>query len=391
MISGVFRPKVNGAVIAVENLMDCLRRGGHEVDLLTRRLRGTPKVQLLDGSLICRTGPPGISYPDRLRLSLMQILAGVRMFRSTNYDVIHCHGFAALLSGLCLGRLFDKPVVVTFHGFTSQHGQTARRGRAPDLVFAVLRPLEKALISKSAYVTAESPEFADLIGRLYQPKSSKMRVIPHLVDTDFFRLEESKPDRPTILFVGGLTRIHGPEFLIESVSRLKKLVPTFKLVLVGDGPRRAICEKMAQDLNLGENIVFTGVVRDRKKLQQIYSDSWVLTIPQDYAGYFLSLAALEAMATGRPVVATQTLDPRLAEHGVFAVRRNSSDLANMLAKLVLLNQEEYSKLALSARTYVENNCSFGQVCGQLEELYTSALKTRASQPTLVGPRRTYVC
>ncbi len=374
MISGIFRPKVNGAVIAVETMMDCLKAEHHKVDLLTRRSYGTPRKQLFNGSVVYRTGPSGISYPERILLAANQVLLGIRIFRRGNYDIIHCHGFTALAAGLFLGRLFGRPVVATFHGFTSLHGQAARRTRAPELVFALTRPVERFLVSMASYVTAESSEFGDLITQLYGVPRRRISVVPHAVDTKFFKFEPSKATVPTILFVGGLTKVHGPELLIRSAGLLKELLPDFRLLLVGGGPSETLCKSIVQELRLEDRVLFMGIVRDRKKLQKVYADSWVLVIPQDYPGYFLSLAALEALSTGRPVVATQALDRRLTKSGVYTVSRNQDDLAEIMAKIVEMKDDEYNQVSLAARKYIEVNCSFPIISRELVGIYRSAFE-----------------
>ena len=276
------------------------------------------------------------------------------------------------MAGLCLGKLYGRPVIATFHGFTSQHGKSARRTRAPEFVFAFLRPLEKLLVHGTTSVTAESDSFAELITRLYAISPSRITILPHMVDTDLFRFEESRPATPTILFVGSLSNVHGAQLLIRSAAHVKQIAPDFRLVLVGAGPLKQILEEEVSQLGLCDKISFLGLVRDRNRLQKVYADSWVLAIPQDYPGYFLSLVAIEAMSTGRLVVATQTMDPKLKAFGVFTVNRSETDLAQMLATILQMSEDDYRQLALSARHYIENNCSYKRIGQQLEDIYLHA-------------------
>ena len=68
MISGVYYPKINGAVVAVSNMINSLSARGHRVTLVTRREKGSPRVENMNGVRIVRVGNPGFKLSSRIAL-----------------------------------------------------------------------------------------------------------------------------------------------------------------------------------------------------------------------------------------------------------------------------------------------------------------------------------
>lgn len=102
------------------------------------------------------------------------------------------------------------------------------------------------------------------------------------------------PDRPTVVCVGRLARQKGQDLLLQAWSAVVASVPAAQLVLVGDGPDRSILEAAAPP-----GVLFTG---PRADVEQFLAAADVVALPSRWEAS--SLVALEAMAAGRPVVAS---------------------------------------------------------------------------------------
>jgi glycosyltransferase involved in cell wall biosynthesis len=207
----------------------------------------------------------------------------------------------------------------------------------------------------------------------------KIEVIPHGVDTELFKYTPPRiDDAPTILFVGTLSKVHGAPLLIRAAPLILKDFPKAAFIIVGEGPLKPLLQKLVQDLNIDKSVTFVGLVRDREKLAQYYQKASVVVIPLEYKGYILSLVAVEALATGRPVVTTMQLDPDLENVGVFFVKEYTPDeLAKTVRQVLLDDPERIKALSMKGRNYVNRLHSKEAYLSRVESLYFGLIKNNA--------------
>lgn len=373
MISGIFYPKVDGSVIAVGNLLRCLQERGHRVRLITRRLPGTMSTENWRDISVVRVGPSRPSFFHRLMLSLNQARAGFTLMKKENVDIIHAHGGNSLLAGLILSKLFCKPIIVTFHGFQRLWSRSVRWKRESTLKLTY--PFGKILINSADAIIAQSHTLKNVIIRMYKINPNKVHVIPHVIDNGIFKFVPSISSvKPMVLFVGTLVRVHGADLFVKAAPIVLKDAPQTKFIIVGKGPQKEHLEKLIRDLKLQESVFLAGPIFDQNKLTKYYAAARVVVVPLKYKGYILSLVALEAMSTGRPVVTTMTLDPDLDKYGIRKAGFNEAELAHAIKEILFLDKKEYSALATSARKYVEERCSMEAVASKLENLYTRLIE-----------------
>lgn len=371
MISGTFYPEVNGTVIAIANLMKALGNRGHEVWLLTRIAKGASSKDFWQGMRVIRVGPKLEGLVGRFTLAVNQFYEGVKLMRE-GFDIIHANGFNALIVGLMLGRLFKVPVVATFHGFQRLWAKEARW--RPSLAFSLTYPVEKFLLKHADKVIFQSKTLFNAIKETYSLSGMHAEIIPHPLDVSRFRFSEGNPAKPTVLFVGSLTRVHGVDLLIEAVPRIIEKVPSVQIIIVGGGPRRKYIEDLIKRLGISYAVKLVGRVTDPNVLAQIYTESTVVVIPLRYKGYILSLVAEEAMASGRPVVTTMTLDPELANNGVYMVKSDPKNIAEAVISILRMEHEKYHQLCISARKYIEESCAQEAVATKVERTYLALIE-----------------
>jgi len=368
MISSGFYPEVDGTAFAIGNIMQNLKRNGHKITLVTRRYRNCPRFELWFGIPVFRVGPGGASIYSRIMLAINQIGVSIALIIREKVDIIHAHGFAPLLSGLISGLFLRKPVVVTFHGFQSLWLKGTRwRKESTD---KILQPFFRAMTRMASAVTAQSKKFKEVIAHMYGVKRQRVHIISHQIDEEFFEYTpELTVKEPVVLFVGTLRRVYGVDLFIKSVPHTLERFPNVKFVIVGKGPLMERLKELAKELGVEEHVAFVGPVFNRKKLAGFYRSAKVVVIPQKYEGYFLSLVALEAMAAGKPIVTTQTLDPELYRIGFFKASFEPKDLAEKIAHVLSMKDEEYVTLSRNIRRYFEVNHSRKAVITKIEKLY----------------------
>jgi glycosyltransferase involved in cell wall biosynthesis len=372
MISGVFYPKINGAVVAVANLMRSLSERGHQVTLVTRRDKGSAPQEDWNGALVVRVGRPGYAVSARVSLAFEQFRAALKLAREDPPDVIHAHGFTSLLAGAALGISIGRPVVVSFHGIQRLWSGQARW--RSETTLQLMLPFERALLGLTKRVLAQSDLLKGIISEVYGVPPSKVVVVPNPIDVRRFQYGPPRPKgTPIVLFVGSLMKIHGPDVLVDSMPSVLRRHPDARAVIVGKGPLKGLLSEKVGRLGIGGAVEMLDEVRDAARLSEIYRASRVVVIPLRYTGYILSLVGEEAMASGRPVVTTMTLDRELSDVGVLRAPGNGDSLGDAISAVLSWDEARYGQVSRAARGYAESTFSFEAVGGKLESIYKGAI------------------
>jgi glycosyltransferase involved in cell wall biosynthesis len=240
-------------------------------------------------------------------------------------------------------------------------------------------PVEKFLLGQTDKVIFQSRTLRDAIKATYSMKDIAAEIIPHPLDISRFKFSEGDIEKPTVLFVGSLIRVHGVDLLIEAAPRIIEKVPDTRFIIVGGGPRRKYIENLIERQCISHAVKLIGRVTDSDLLAKIYAESSVVVIPLRYRGYILSLVAEEAMASGRPIVTTMTLDPELANNGVFMVKSDPKDLAEAVIDILRMDREKYHQICISARKYIEGFCAQEVVVSKVERTYFTLIEGLAYQ------------
>jgi phosphatidylinositol alpha-1,6-mannosyltransferase len=144
----------------------------------------------------------------------------------------------------------------------------------------------------------------------------RISLVPNGVDLDAFRRREPIPDEGPLrlLCVGRLIERKGQQHLIEAVKRLSDEGIELMLDLVGTGDAATTYEARVRQLGLEDHVHLIGYV-PREEIAQHYVAAHVFVLPSYNEG--MSVATLEAMAAGLPVVITRTGGTaELVEEGV---------------------------------------------------------------------------
>jgi len=229
-------------------------------------------------------------------------MATVRLLRQEGFqpDIIHAHVFEAGLIAVPLARRFKIPLII------SEHSSAFQRGR--------IRRIEKI---KAKYVfnraSVVCPVSEDMKRRIQSlTKRVRLRVIPNPVDPSFF-LSEGHAEEPLqasakrhILLVALLKSIKNIPILLEAMTLLKLKRNDFILDIVGDGPQRSDYEQEVRELGLTDYVIFHGL-KSKKEVADFMKQCVFLVLPSLYETF--GIALVEAMACGKPVIATSRGGP----------------------------------------------------------------------------------
>jgi glycosyltransferase involved in cell wall biosynthesis len=305
-----------------------------------------------------------------------------RLMRRERPHVVHTHTAKAGFLGRLAARLAGVPVVV--HSF---HGHILHGYYGPAKSW-LLRRMEQALACASDRLIAVSEQVKrDLVAYGVAPPE-KITVIPLGFDLDPFlqarahRHEfrrELGLDGDVLLvgIVGRIFPIKNHRLFLDAAARVAAREPAARFVIVGDGVLRPEMERHARELGIADRVSFTGWRRD---LPRIYADLDVLVVSSDNEG--TPVSAIEAMATGCPVVGTRVggLPDLIAEGetGYLVPPKDPEALAAGILRL-LQNPPDARRIAARAQQSVRTRFSVERLVADMEMLY-SELLSKAGLP-----------
>lgn len=393
-----------GMNVYVRDLARELGRRGVGVDVFTRSQdEHVPHVlhDLGYGNRVIHvpSGPESPVEKDKLADYLGQFVAGVESFaqsKGARYDLIHSHYWLSGLAALDLRASWGVPVVQMFHTLAAMKNRVAR---SPDETASAFRlDSENRLLRDADCVVAATQAELAQFQWLYHADTRRVVVIPPGVDTSRFYpipSDEAKEfvgvpcDRNMLLFVGRVEPLKGIDTLLEAMALLKQQGaldrhPMCVAVIGGDpeaGPERITDEMgrlktMSASLDLDDVVTFLGK-RDQDTLQYYYSAAIAVVVPSHYESF--GLVALEAMACGRPVVASETgglaFLVRDNETGFHVPAGDAQAMADRLRRLV---EDEVlrTRLGHQAADYARNY-AWPLIADQILSLYGTLLKKHA--------------
>ena len=320
-----------GMNVYVRDLSRFLGRSGIGVDVFTRSQdEHVPHVlhDLGYGNRVVHVpaGPESPMSKDKLADYLPAFVENIQQFvarKEVSYDLVHSHYW---LSGLATQELVKQWHVPFVHMFHTLGMMKDRVARSPDEAASELRiESERRLLGTADRVVAATQAELAQFQWLYKAETKRVRVIPPGVDTTRFYpipKDEAKefvgiaPEDSMILFVGRIEPLKGIDTLLQAMAMLKaagRLQEHCRcLAVIGGEPPESGEDQgeewqrlraMSEDLGMGDLVAFLGS-RDQDTLPYYYSAAEVVVVPTHYESF--GLVALEAMACGRPVVASET-------------------------------------------------------------------------------------
>ena len=327
--------KAGGMNLYIRELSREFAMRGIAVDIFTRRASAnTPEVEAIPGTnglarvISVNGGPVGPLDPSEVYPHLSQFTAGIVSFavrQNLRYALIYSHYW---LSGWVANKLkctWGVPFVQMFHTLGQMKnrivpGQVSLTGLSANLPDERITT-EARIVTWADRIVVATPAESAQLRWLYRTDRRKIAVIPPGVDTSRF-YPRPKPaakaalgipdDVNMLLFVGRIEPLKGVETILRSLDELRGQRPdVFEknhfVVIGGDPEDRTNSElsrlrSLTQRLGLSEAVQFSGA-KDHHQLPLYYSAAVAAVVPSDYESF--GLVALEAMACGTPVIASQ--------------------------------------------------------------------------------------
>ncbi len=372
-VTATFPPYYSGTGVVCYHQALGLAQLGHAVTVLTA-----------DYSLGHADDPAEIAVhrlPALFRFGNAPLLPG--LLDLAPFDVVHLHYPFYFGSEM----VFLKSLVSNLRYVVTYHQDVLFAGRLHFLDQLHHRLLGARVLSRASKVLVSSWDYAQAsrIGWLVQTRSRVVGVLPNGVDTQRFhpgvdgsalRARNIKPGDRIVLFVGALDRAHyfkGISILLQALSRLQDR--DIHLLVVGDGDLRPKYQLEAARWGLDEQITFCGRVSD-EELPRYYACSDLLVLPSTTMGEAFGVVLLEAMACGKPVVASNLPGVRSVvndgEDGLLAEPGDVGDLADKI-RMLLDDKQRRCEMGQRGRSKVEATYAWSNIIPRLAQVYEEVL------------------
>ncbi len=367
-VSPWFYPHLGGVESHVESLAKELAARGHEVTVVTTR--DDPQSverERKDGFEVLRV---------KARVVVMRTPIAPRIrtaLRDLPTDLIHAHLPPPLSAHYAAdaSEARDLPFVVTYHcdvELPSPFGTAVEALYRRSLGASTLRRARKVIVTTRTYAATSRA--------LWRHSPA---IIPNMVDTERFhpdvdgsviRERLKVPARkPIVLLVGRIVPHKGVEHFIEAARYL----PDVSFLVVGEGSSLEAMRHLAASLGMDDRVRFLGRV-SQENLPKLYAACDVFVLPSVSRLEAFGIVALEAMATGKPVVVADIPGVREViedgREGLLADPLNPQDLAEK-TRVLLSDSARAREMGRRGRETVLSTFSIAKVTDQIEAVYRS--------------------
>jgi glycosyltransferase involved in cell wall biosynthesis len=367
-----FRPHLGGVESHVESLGRELARRGHEVTVLTASQPGAPARERIGGLAVERLERLASPLGTPVLRGLAQRVAALAP------SLVHSHSPPPITAWQAAraARAAGVPHVLTHHCDLD-----IPRWWGPFAVEVYERTLHRQALASAALVVSTTQGYADTSRALWRMPEARVAVVPNPVDVDRFdpdldpraaRAKLGLGEGPTALYVGRLAHHKGIEQFVEAARHTPAGVTH---AIAGDGPERERLEALARTLGVATKVRFLGKVL-HDALPWAYAACDVAVLPSVSRLEAFGIAALEAMASARPVVVSDIPGVReVVEPGVTGLTAKPLDPRDLAARIADLLADAPRRAAMGAagRARVEERFATPKVCDALERAYARVL------------------
>lgn len=369
-VNPFFDPYVGGTENYIRDLSTRLVKRGHDVTVLTAKLKGTREQENIDGIRVVRVPalvlswlppplpPPYVIAPEAAR-------AAVALARDA--DVIHLHNrfFTSFANAaLAARKLAKKPLFLTIH-----NSKPRGISLAADLCGGLFDSFYGDFVIKSAdYVIGNSKYSLDITAPFV--KEEKKSVIYNGIDLHTYkRVKSDLKSRLGCRFLSATTcrqvKQKGLAYLVEALPLID--VPGFHAMVVGGGPLQHALERKAAKLGVSDKITFTGKIPHDALLKTLSAADCFL-LPSVYEPF--GIAVCEAMSMGVPVATSAAggLPEVVGEAGILFKPRDPKAIAEAVNRLgadSLLRK----RLAKSGKERARKLFDWDKIALQVEKAY----------------------
>ncbi|MHB9029649.1 MAG: glycosyltransferase family 4 protein [Candidatus Latescibacterota bacterium] len=378
MVTEYYFPHLGGMTEHVYNVSRRLTSNGYTVKVITSHIGASPPTGARDsaGTEIIRIGR---SMPLLVNGSVGRISVGFglrkkirEMLEREKFDLLHVHSPTVFTLPVFTLLEANCPCIGTYHTYFEY-----------SMLYALLKDiLQKRAVNKLDGHIAVSQTSIDAMRRYF---TLNPRIIPNGVDTEVFNpsiapVDEFRDGKKNLLFMGRFDPRNGLDFMIRTFCEVKSRYRNVRLIVVGDGPFGAYYRYLVPR-EYREDVLFEGTAWERRP--QYYAACDVFCSPVTRASFGVTL--VEAMASGKPIVATENTGYRevlSGREGIMVPRGDVNGFADAILRL-LRNDDLRIRMGNSGRRK-SLRYSWDRVTDEIVDFYLETLERRVCRMKFHG-------
>lgn len=366
-----FLPHIGGVEKHVYMLSKEMIRRGHNVEVLTTNYDNLKDMDIVDGISIRRVKEIATAFKTPITPKI------VSEMKKYSPEVVHSHSPPPLssyyASKAC--RRYGYPLVYTHHcdlEIPTRFGRFVRNIYLSTIGYTTIKTAKRIIVYTRSYASTS------IILWKY-----KTDIVPTGIDVNKFNIMDASSlkkkygleNKKIVLFVGRLEPQKGLRYLVESMNHLNKDI---SLIIIGEGTEKNKIKDIIGKLNLVKRVHLLGKI-DEKLLPLHYNMCDVFVLPSTNRLEAFGLVLIEAMACGKPVVATDmpgikevVLDEKT---GFLCEPFDSKGLAEKI-RIILDDENKRKNMGKNARKHAIKNYSWEVIAKKIERIYEAASDER---------------
>ena len=367
----VLYPTFGGSGIVATELGKALSRKGHQIHFIT--YSQPVKLGILRENIYYHEVSTS-DYPLFEYTPYEQVLTSklVDVVKYEKLDLLHVHYAIPHASAAYMAQQILKDQGIEIPFITTLHGTDITLvGKDPSF-----EPVITFSINKSNVVTAVSQSLKEDTIEHFNIKKD-IKVVPNFICLDDYKQTNNqkyknriaKNNEKIITHISNFRKVKRIQDVLRCFKIINESLPA-KLILVGDGPERPKMERFCRELNIANHVNFLGNLKSTKEVLNI-SDLFILPSSSESFG----LAALEALACGVPVIATNRGGiPEVVENGKSGYLSDVANFKEMAknALVILTNESVHEKFRENAIKSAEK-FDIQNVLPKYEDIYKESL------------------
>lgn len=370
-----YKTVINGVVTSVVNLENELRKNGNEVKILTLSEDFHSKS---DGN---------VYYIPSVNMNKIYPNARASIFLHNDYideiikwspDIVHSQcEFTTFIYAKKLADILNVPIVHTYH--TIYEDYTHYISPSKTIGRKAVAALSKRLLHNVQAVIAPTDKVSNLL--IGYGVAAKIHTIPTGIDLKKFSIKLTNKQKEkmkeelgipqnnvVLVSVGRLAKEKNLDEIVEFISMIKD--ENISILVVGDGPYRNKLEKEAEEYDLDNKVIFTGMISP-EEIPYYYQigDIFICASNSETQG----LTYIEALASGLPSICR--MDPCLKDviiDGYNGFQYDSFESFRSCINYIINSREKYNNLSEGARLTAEKY-STEKFADKIEALYEQVI------------------
>lgn len=379
LLSRFISPEVGGSMLVFFLIANLLAKKGIKVWIITNKIDGLTlpehkNIKIIFSSKQSVSSVKVHKIIDKLKYNFFVIKNGYRLIKKEEIEIIHSNPLQPTFAGAILSLLTSKPHIIAIHDTMS---------------------LKKDYLHEWAKQKGKSEikaHFGSFITKFtYRIKCSAIHTVSEAVRDDLINfgfkipihvIHNALPIKPAtenkinpfqFVYIGRLVFHKNIEVLIKAIGILKKTYPMINLILVGDGDYRLQLEKIVNNLDLNDSVIFKGQTSEQDKLR-ILSQSNALLFPSLHEGF--GIVILEAFSQKKPALVSDVrpLSDLIEDNktGMIIDPYNEKEWAKKM-EMLLKNREFALDMGIAGRKILEEKFNLSIMSEKMLDMYNEVI------------------